>query len=119
MASDQRVFLGTKYMSGFLVVPDGDPLPVKVPAIHLADFIKIIHLSNIEEYDSVVTPELIYQPPFAMVTAAQIKRRSGEMHLILPANVFSSLDDRPWIFRLAPGKYWHKVVDAEPLRQGP
>ncbi len=115
-APDQAVFLGTRHMSGFLVVPDGEPLPAQVPAIHQADFVKIIRFSSIEQYEPLVTPTPVHQPPFALVSAIAVDGKSHGL-LVLPAHVFVVLDDHPWLFRLAPGNYWRRVTEAKPLAQ--
>jgi hypothetical protein len=117
LRADEEIFLGTQYMSGFLVLPDGEVLPKKVPAMHESEFIKIIRNSGIEQYEALVTPNSVYKPPFAIVSAVPVNNRTRGL-LILPPDIFSSLDERLWRFRLEnePGRnFWKKVVEATPL----
>lgn len=116
LAKNEEIFLGTRRMSGFLVVPDGQALPKQVPAIHESNFVKIIRNSGIEQYEALVTPKPIHQPPFAIVSAIPLNQRTHGL-LIIPPEVFASLDDKLWRFRLAEGKYWIKVTEATPVSE--
>lgn len=116
LGPDEAVVLGTRHMSGFLVMPDGHLLPRQVPAIHESDFIRIVRQSGIERYQPLVTPQPVHQPPYAIVSAIRVIP-PGSGLLVLPAHVFSTLDDRLWRLALQParGKYWVTVVDASPV----
>jgi hypothetical protein len=118
LREDEELFLGTRRMSGFLVMPDGKSLPQQVPAIHETDFIRIIRNSGIEQHEALVTPVLIHQPPFAIVSAIPINKKTHGL-LILPPEVFSVLDDRLWRFRLQvePGNLWVKVLESIPVSE--
>ena len=118
LGADEEMFLGTRRMSGFLVIPDGQALPRQVPAIHESDFITIVRNSGIEQYEKLVTPQPVHQPPFAIVSAIPVNQRTHGL-LVLPAEVFSALDDRLWRFKLqtVPGQYWVKVVEATPVSE--
>ena len=114
LAKDEELFLGTRRMSGFLVMPDGQALPKQVPAIHESDFVKIIRNSGIEQYEALVTPKPIHHPPYAIVSAISVNRRTDGL-LIMPAEAYSVLDDRLWRFRFTSGKNWNKVTEATPV----
>ena len=47
---------GASSMAGLLVVADDVPLPTQVPSMHVSDFVKIVRVSGIENYQSLVTP---------------------------------------------------------------
>jgi len=116
LAKDEEIFLGTRRMSGFLVVSDEQALPKQVPAIHESDFVRIIRNSGIEQYEALVTPEPIHQAPFAIASAIPVNQRTHGL-LIMPAEVFTALDDKLWRFRLGEGKYWIKVTEATPVSE--
>jgi hypothetical protein len=103
-------------MSGVLVMPDGHLLPRQVPAIHESDFIRIVRQSGIEQYQPLVTPQPVHQPPYAIVSAIRVPP-NGSGLLVLPAHVFSTMNDRLWRLTLQPsrGKYWVTVVGASPV----
>jgi hypothetical protein len=115
---DEEVFLGTRRMSGFLVIPDGQALPKQVTAIHESDFITIVRNSGIEQYEKLVTPQPVHQPPFAIVSAIPVNQRTHGL-LILPPEVFSKLDERLWRLKLQlePNQFWVKVVKATPVSE--
>lgn len=119
LEDDEEIFLGTRRMTGFLVIPDGEVLPKHVPAIHEANFIKIVRNSDIEEYyEPLVTPIPIHKPPFAIVAAVPVNKRTNGYH-VLPAHVFSKLDNQAWKVRMekSPGKFWIKVIEVTPINQ--
>jgi hypothetical protein len=118
LGDDEEVFLGTRRMSGFLVMPDGQTLPKQVPAIHESDFIAIVRNSGIEQYEKLVTPQPVHQPPYAIVSAISVNQRTHGL-LVLPSEVFTALDDRLWRFRIQPepGQYWIKVLQATPISE--
>lgn len=116
LGQGEDIFLGTRRMSGFVVMPDGEELPHNVPAIHHAAFVQIVRYSGIEQYEPLVTPTPIDRPPFAIVSAIPVNRKTSGL-LILPAEVFSALDDRPWLFRFTGGGVWPRVVEARPLAE--
>lgn len=111
---DEDLILGTRRMAGFLVVPDGQVLPTAVPAIHHSAFVQIVRSSGIERYDALVTPAPIHRPPFAIAAAIPVHRRTNGL-LILPPEVFTSLDDRLWRIRFESTRYWSTVTDATPV----
>jgi hypothetical protein len=116
LGPDEAVVLGTRHMSGVLVMPDGHLLPRQVPAIHESDFIRIVRQSGIEQYQPLVTPQPVHQPPYAIVSAIRVPP-NGSGLLVLPAHVFSTMNDRLWRLTLQPsrGKYWVTVVGASPV----
>lgn len=118
LREDEELFLGMRRMSGFMVIPDGQAFPKHVPAIHESDFISVVRYSGIEQYESLVTPSPIYQPPFAIVSAIPVNQRTHGL-LIMPPSVFFALDEKLWRFRLqiGSGQFWVKVLEATPVKE--
>ena len=114
LEKNEEIFLGTRRMSGFLVMPDGEQLPRNVPSIHQSEFVQIVRNSGIEQYQALVTPAPIYQPPFAIVSAIPVHHKAPGL-MVLPPEVFLTLDDGPWLFRFTIGKMWSRVTEARPL----
>ena len=64
---------GGRRMSGFLVVPDEQPLRDDVPSLHLADFEAIVRQSGVELYQDLIHPTL--PPlPFGFVFAPRVEK---------------------------------------------
>lgn len=118
LGDDEEVFLETRRMSGFLVMPDGQILPKQVPSIHESDFIANVRSSGIEQYEKLVTPHPVHQPPYAIVSAVSVNQRTYG-RLVLSSVVFTALDDRLSRFRIQaePGQYWIKVLKATPVSE--
>lgn len=116
LASDEEVFLGSRHMAGFLVVPDGEVLPIQVPALHESEFVKIVRNSGIEQYEPLVTPQPIHTPPYAVVSAIPLFQRHHGL-LVLPPEVFTRLDGTMWRLRLQQNKaqFWINVTEATPV----
>ncbi len=111
--ANQEVYLGTSHMAGFLIVPDIDPLPIKVPSIHVRDFIKIV--GSTSELGKLVTTPQKFNLPFAIVSALPVNGTSYNL-LILPENIFTSLNNQPWLFDVIPGEtFWSNVIKAKKI----
>jgi hypothetical protein len=117
LQQDQVLVLGTSRMSGFLVVPDGGALPTNVPSIYHSDYTQIVKNSGIESYESLVSPIPLDRPPFAIVSTISIHPYKTSGLMIVPAEVFASINDSPWIFHVKKGSYWNRVYKAERLEK--
>lgn len=113
----ETLLLGTKYMSGFVVVSDDATLPHTVPAMHLASFIAIIKNSGIEQYQSVVTP-LPPVTPFSVIAAPALNSSKGSL-LIAPTDLLYKQSVPAWRVRLIGGPTWFNVESAIPVNLTP
>jgi len=118
ISEGERLILGGKEkMAGFLVIPDGQSLPGKFPAIRESDFVQIVRNSGIERYQALTTPRLMYDPPFGFVAATTISQFGGIIY-ITPPEVFTSIDSKPWIFKIEEKEntdFFKKVLHATPI----
>ena len=113
----ETLLLGSKYMSGFIVVSDDKPLPSSVPAIRLSSFISIIKNSGIEQYQSVVTP-LPPVTPFSVIAAPALNSSRGSL-LIAPTDLLYKQSVPAWRVRLIGGPTWFNVESAIPVNLTP
>ena len=109
-------------MSGFLVVADDQPLRRDVPSLRLADFAKIITLSNDEIYQPLLkggAPQL----PFGFIVAPRMEAgMDSNNQFIVPAHVLLDKNVQAWKFTTTDWSriegnsiYWLLVTDAQPI----
>ncbi len=115
--SGEDVFLASRYMSGFLVIPEGALLRRDFPSIPLKMFRKIIANSGIEQYERLSLPA---DPitPFGVVVAPGLFANGGAL-LILPQDVLLDRKATGWKMTLSAGAYWHRVENAVPIYINP
>jgi preprotein translocase subunit SecG len=110
----QETFFASRYMAGFLVMPDGAQLPKDAPAMHLKAFTEIVMNSNIEQYEKLVTP--VPPPaPFGVVAAPGLSANGGAL-LIVPSKVLFDRDAIGWKMSFSGGNYWRRVSKAKPIQ---
>lgn len=110
------VFFPSRYMAGFVVVPD-DAKPLKyVPSIRWSDFQAILAYSGIEQYERIV-PELPPEVPFGLVFAPGVSKIefSGSSHLLVPHYIFEDRFADGWKMELTDKTIWKRVVSAQPI----
>jgi hypothetical protein len=112
--SNEELILGARHMAGFLVLPDGAPLPKSPPAIPFSAFAAIVSNSGIEQYQPLVTPVPAFSPPFGMVSVPAYRKKSSGL-LIVPPEMMEREDVAAWKVRLDGGTYWYRVSRAEPV----
>ena len=110
-------------INGFLVVADGEPLPVRVAAMHYSDFEAIIRQSNLEIYQGLLYPRAPALP-FGFIDAprAEPGTSSGNQYIV-PPEVLTRRDVSIWRFSTVGwppsspiGGYWLYVEKAEALK---
>ncbi len=106
----QDIYLASRYMSGFLVVADGEPLRQNLASIHYSDYRRIIESSHIEDYEKVSTPP----PPFALVAAPGLIANGGGL-LIVPEEVIVDRKALGWKITYLDGTYFRRVDKAVPI----
>ena len=104
---DEDVYLASRYMTGFLVVPDGAPMRKDVAAIPYRDYRRIIENSQIEQYEKIVTPP----PPFGVVAAPGLVANGGGL-LIVPEAVLTDQKALGWKVTYSAGTYFRQVNTA-------
>ncbi|MCF8043028.1 MAG: hypothetical protein K9L19_13160 [Desulfarculaceae bacterium] len=118
LAPGEAIVWGGKTMLGLLVVPDGEPLPRQVPAMHVSTFVRSIRKTGYEKiYQRLVTPE---PPPvpFAFILSAP----HGTNLYVAPEKMLKQKDVILWKIKWEdryPGPvpaYFKHIVHAEPLR---
>jgi len=116
-AADERIVLGGRYMAGYLVVPDGEPVPIRVPAMHLSEFRKILEYSGNEQYQKLTVPSS--SAAFGFVATPSARRWHHEIFMV-PPEVIYRRDVTAWRFKLADGpesesRIWAHVSSATPV----
>jgi hypothetical protein len=64
---DQHIVLGGRHIAGFLVIPDEEPNPLSVPALHFSQFVELFRSSYWESDFGPILNERPPTPPFAFV----------------------------------------------------
>jgi hypothetical protein len=114
---------GGREINGFLVVADGEPLPIKLPAMHYSDFEAILKQSNLEIYQGLLHPRAPALP-FGLIDAprAEPGTSSGNQYIV-PPEVLTRRDVSVWRFNTVDwppntpvGRYWLYVEKAEALK---
>ncbi len=120
---NERYTFGSSRMAGLLVVADGSPLPMEVPAMHISDFAEIMRRSGIEhDYQKLLTPTAP-AVPFAFVEAPElVPGRATYSKLIAPPDILLRRDVPAWHFETVPmpmptdsPSFFFQVVKAEPI----
>lgn len=110
LKNNEDIFLGPFYMAGFMVFPDREKLPKKFPSIYVSDFRKIILNSGVEQYEKLVTPDLIMEPPFAFLAVSGITK-TGPILCLIPGIMSDPKSKTPVIIKINPGIFWNKGSD--------
>src|SRR5262249_13581122 len=69
----ERIVLGGRSITGFLVLPDGSARPASIPSLHLSDFIRLVRVGGIEG-DFGPSQAFAERVPFALVCTPRIDR---------------------------------------------
>jgi len=109
----EEIYLASRYMSGFLVVPDENDLPKGAPAMSLKNFTEIIINSNIEQYEKLEIPPAS-AGPFAVVAAPGLVSNGGKL-LIAPPKMLLDRAALGWKVTFSGGKTWMHVAGADPI----
>lgn len=107
LKNNEDIFLGPYYMAGFMVFPDQEKLPKNFPSIHVSDFRKIVLNSGVEQYEKIVTPDLIMEPPFVFLAVSGMTR-TGPILCLIPEVLSDPKSKTPVIMRIDPGIFWNK-----------
>ena len=108
LKNNEDIFLGPYYMAGFMVFPDQEKLPKKFPSIYVSDFRKIVLNSGVEQYEKLVTPDLIMEPPFAFLAVSGMTR-TGPILCLIPGGLSNPQSKIPVIMSVEPGNFWNKA----------
>lgn len=116
MKPGERIVVGSRYMAGFVVVPDDGSVPTDVPAMRRLDFKTAFNYSGNETYQHLTLPAPSI--PFAFVAAPNADGSPGNLFLA-PPEVLSRRDVRGWRFSLDDPEekkvYWFRVNTATPV----
>jgi hypothetical protein len=113
--SSERIVVGSRYMAGFVVVPDDSAVPTDAPAMRRSEFKTAFDYSGNESYQKLVLPAPSIS--FAFVAAPNADGSPGNLYLA-PAEVLSRRDVPAWRFSLGDpdeeNAYWFHVNTATP-----
>jgi hypothetical protein len=121
-AVGEHLIYGGRRMSGFLVVADGEMLPIGTPSLHISEFKRIIEYSGIEYYQGLVTPQAP-ATPFGYIYAARAEPGLDSFYsYVVPSDVITRKDVSAWRLKIEEwqrkpglGPYWYFVPRADPL----
>ncbi len=119
--ANERIVLGGRQVSGFLVVPDDAVLPASPPALRVSDFVRLLHSTTLEPEGGALSRDAILKAPFAFVFAPDLLAGAIDLY-VAPARLLE--DATAWAWRIelrahgADARAWktlREVVSAERL----
>jgi hypothetical protein len=117
----ERIVLGGRSITGFLVLPDGSARPTSIPSLHLSDFIRLVRLGGTES-DFGPARAFAGRVPFALVWSPRIDREDPTTIYVAPPRILQEPD--AWAWRLSmrqqpsenPGAIWKEAIAVQSLR---
>ncbi|MBU0877949.1 MAG: hypothetical protein KKB61_18655 [Alphaproteobacteria bacterium] len=110
LETGQDLYLSSRYMTGFLVIPDDDAPRRDVASIAYSDYRRIIENSRVESIEKISAPP----PPFGLVVAPGLVANGGTL-LVVPENVMTNQEAKGWKITYLEGSYFRRVEDAESI----
>lgn len=93
--SGERIVLGGRFMAGFVVIPDDQPVPTDVPSMRRSDFTKALDYSGHQASREITLPAL--SSPLAFIVAPNASGTDGIRYVLLaPVEVFTRRDVAAW-----------------------
>ncbi len=109
-------------MSGFVVIPDAVPRPRDIPSLHVSEFVRMVHETNLQHDFGPFLGQVLPRVPFAFVSAGRLEGANDTNTYIAPVEVLRRKDVWAWRFMTRGGmpgqKSWtvlRDVVSAKPL----
>jgi hypothetical protein len=122
LRSDEHVVPGGRFISGFVVVPDGTSRPLAVPSLFASDFVEMIRQINLEHDVGPFLQPVMKRLPFAFIVTGSLDEEYQSHIYIAPPLVLERRDVWAWRFKLRPLPFsatpWVTLRDAataEPL----
>jgi hypothetical protein len=99
----EQALLSARTLTGFIVIPDGEPLSTRVPTLHAADFVRLVHDTGLERDFGPFLEHTMERLPFAFVTAARIDSPDSQSEQLYVAPVEMLTGDRAKAWRVSLG----------------
>jgi hypothetical protein len=93
---DEHIILGGRHITGFLVLPDYEAIPLSVPALHFSRFIELIRASNWESDFALIRNDALPVPPFAFIMGVGSSARFVGNIYVAPPEVLRSSHVCAW-----------------------
>jgi hypothetical protein len=113
----QDIVIG-RTLTGFVVVPDADPLPKSVPAIHATDFAYLVEQTGMETYYGKFLDAAMKQLPFAFVAGTRVTD-AGYLYYLAPVKIFTDGPASTWRLTVADNlhnSFVHDVSTVQAVR---
>lgn len=99
---DEEVVPGGRFISGFVVVPDGTTRPLTVPSLFASDFVDMVRQFNLERDLGSFLPRVMARLPVAFILAGSLDDPDQSRIYIAPPLVLERPDVWAWRFKLRP-----------------
>jgi hypothetical protein len=96
----EQIVLGGRRLTGFLVIPDAEPRPFAVPAIHLSQFVELVRMTRLEDEFGPFLQDVVGRTPFALVVGGRLDAENQSNIYIAPPIVLEQRDAWAWRFTL-------------------
>ena len=98
--NEEEIVLGGRRLTGFLVIPDAEPRPVAVPALHLSQFVELVRMTRLEDEFGPFLEHVMGRTPFALVVGGRLDAENQSNIYIAPPIVLEQRDAWAWRFTL-------------------
>jgi hypothetical protein len=118
---NERIVLGGRSITGFLVLPDAADRPTAVPSLHLSDFVSLLRVGGAAG-DFGPAQAFAERVPFALVWSPRIDREAKTDIYVAPPRILQEPDAWAWRLKMPeqpsrdPRVVWKEAIAVQSLR---